>query len=98
MKTMLRCGGGGVNGRRHMRRLGSALTPDRSRPSRICGAIGPGRMTEAGPSMFTPLLVAVPVMAMGGALGEFLPSAGGAGEQQIGEIRAGDQQHQSNRA
>ena len=36
------------------------------------GAIGPGRMAEAGPPAFTPLLVAVPVMAMGGALGAVL--------------------------
>lgn len=33
------------------------------------GAIGPGRMADAGPPAFTPLLVAVPVMAVGGALG-----------------------------
>jgi hypothetical protein len=33
------------------------------------GGIGPGRMAEAGPPLFTPLLVAVPVLAMGGALG-----------------------------
>nr|WP_302477564.1 DUF6350 family protein [Aeromicrobium stalagmiti] len=36
------------------------------------GAIGPGRMAEAGPPTYTPLLVAVPVMAMGGALGALL--------------------------
>jgi len=36
------------------------------------GAIGPGRMSEAGPPIVTPLLVAVPVMAMGGALGAAL--------------------------
>ncbi|MEO6606629.1 MAG: DUF6350 family protein [Aeromicrobium sp.] len=36
------------------------------------GAIGPGRMADAGPPMLTPLLVAVPVMALGGALGAIL--------------------------
>ncbi|MBC7631198.1 DUF6350 family protein [Aeromicrobium sp.] len=36
------------------------------------GAIGPGRMVDAGPPLLTPLLVAVPVMAMGGALGGVL--------------------------
>lgn len=36
------------------------------------GAIGPGRMVDAGPPVFTPLLVAVPVMAVGGALGAAL--------------------------
>jgi hypothetical protein len=36
------------------------------------GAIGPGRLAEAGPPMFTPLLVAVPSMALGGALGAAL--------------------------
>lgn len=36
------------------------------------GAIGPGRMADAGPPMLAPLLVAVPVMAMGGALGAVL--------------------------
>lgn len=33
------------------------------------GAVGPGRLAEAGPPALTPLLVAVPVMAVGGALG-----------------------------
>ncbi len=33
------------------------------------GGIGPGRMADAGPPVLTPLLVAVPVLAMGGALG-----------------------------
>ena len=33
------------------------------------GGIGPGRMADAGPPALTPLLVAVPVLAMGGALG-----------------------------
>lgn len=36
------------------------------------GAIGPGRMADAGPPMLTPLMVAMPVMAMGGALGAVL--------------------------
>lgn len=36
------------------------------------GAVGPGRMADAGPPMLTPLLVAVPVMAMGGAIGAVL--------------------------
>lgn len=36
------------------------------------GSIGPGRMADAGPPAFTPLLVAVPVMALGGALGAAL--------------------------
>lgn len=36
------------------------------------GAIGPGRMADAGPPALTPLLVAVPVLAAGGALGAAL--------------------------
>jgi hypothetical protein len=36
------------------------------------GAIGPGRMAETGPPMFMPMLVAIPVMAVGGALGAAL--------------------------
>ncbi len=36
------------------------------------GSVGPGRMAEAGPPALTPLLVAVPVMALGGALGAML--------------------------
>lgn len=36
------------------------------------GAIGPGRMADAGPPPLTPLLVAVPVLAAGGALGAAL--------------------------
>ena len=36
------------------------------------GAVGPGRMADAGPPAFTPLLVAVPLMAVGGALGAVL--------------------------
>ena len=42
------------------------------------GGIGPGRMAEAGPPVFTPLLVAVPVLAMGGALGAVLAHYRGA--------------------
>ncbi len=42
------------------------------------GGIGPGRMTEAGPPVFSPLLVAVPVLAMGGALGAVLAHYRGA--------------------
>lgn len=36
------------------------------------GAIGPGRMADVGPPMLTPLLVAVPVLALGGAMGAAL--------------------------
>lgn len=36
------------------------------------GAIGPGRMAGVGPPLFTPLLVAVGVMAVGGAIGSAL--------------------------
>ncbi|MCW2770983.1 MAG: hypothetical protein JWR27_2416 [Aeromicrobium sp.] len=36
------------------------------------GAVGPGRMADAGPPPLTPLLVAVPVLAAGGALGAAL--------------------------
>lgn len=36
------------------------------------GAIGPGRMADVGPPLLTPLLVAVGVMAVGGALGSAL--------------------------
>ncbi|MGH3458057.1 cell division protein PerM [Aeromicrobium sp.] len=36
------------------------------------GGIGPGRMADAGPPFITPLLVAVPVMAVGGAAGAVL--------------------------
>ena len=42
------------------------------------GGIGPGRMAEAGPPAFTPSLVAVPVLAMGGALGAVLAHYRGA--------------------
>nr|MCW2728894.1 hypothetical protein [Aeromicrobium sp.] len=42
------------------------------------GAIGPGRLAEAGPPTFTPLLVAVPAMALGGALGAVLAHYRGA--------------------
>ncbi len=36
------------------------------------GAIGPGRMEQTGPAALTPLLVAVPVMAVGGGIGALL--------------------------
>jgi hypothetical protein len=36
------------------------------------GAVGPGRMADAGPPAFMPLLIAVPIMAVGGALGAVL--------------------------
>lgn len=36
------------------------------------GAIGPGRMADVGPPVMTPLLVAVPVLAVGAALGAVL--------------------------
>ncbi len=36
------------------------------------GAIGPGRMEQTGPSALTPLLVVLPVMAVGGAIGAVL--------------------------
>jgi hypothetical protein len=42
------------------------------------GGIGPGRMAEAGPPVLTPWLVAVPVLAMGGALGAVLAHYRGA--------------------
>ena len=42
------------------------------------GGIGPGRMAEAGPPLFTPLLVAGPVLAMGGAMGAVLAHYRGA--------------------
>ena len=42
------------------------------------GGIGPGRMADAGPPVLTPLLVAVPVLAMGGALGAVLAHYRGA--------------------
>ena len=46
------------------------------------GAVGPGRMADAGPPTLTPLLVAVPVMALGGALGAILGHYRGARAQQ----------------
>jgi hypothetical protein len=46
------------------------------------GGIGPGRMAEAGPPPFTPVLVAVPVLAAGGALGAVLAHYRGARAQQ----------------
>ncbi len=42
------------------------------------GGIGPGRMADAGPPVLTPLVVAVPVLAMGGALGAVLAHYRGA--------------------
>jgi hypothetical protein len=42
------------------------------------GAVGPGRLADAGPPLLTPLLVAVPVMALGGALGAVLSHYRGA--------------------
>jgi hypothetical protein len=36
------------------------------------GGFGPGRMADAGPPVLTPLLVAAPVLAVGGALGAVL--------------------------
>jgi hypothetical protein len=36
------------------------------------GAIGPGRMADTGPPALTPLLVALPVMAVGGGIGAVL--------------------------
>lgn len=46
------------------------------------GAVGPGRMADAGPPTLTPLLVAVPVMALGGALGAILGHYRGGRAQQ----------------
>jgi hypothetical protein len=42
------------------------------------GAVGPGRLADAGPPLLTPLLVAAPVMALGGALGAVLSHYRGA--------------------
>ncbi len=42
------------------------------------GGIGPGRMADVGPPAVTPLLVAVPVLAVGGALGAALAHYRGA--------------------
>ena len=42
------------------------------------GAVGPGRLAEAGPPLLTPLLVAVPVMAVGGGIGGVLAHYRGA--------------------
>lgn len=36
------------------------------------GALGPGRMMQAGPPALTPLLIAVPVLTMGGGIGAAL--------------------------
>lgn len=49
------------------------------------GGIGPGRMADAGPPLLTPLLVAVPVLAMGGALGAVLAHYRGARAPQQSE-------------
>ena len=49
------------------------------------GGIGPGRMADAGPPVLTPLLVAVPVLAMGGALGAVLAHYRGARAPQQSE-------------
>ncbi len=45
------------------------------------GGIGPGRMAEAGPPLLTPTLVAVPVLAAGGAIGAVLAHYRGARAQ-----------------
>ncbi|MEH3032972.1 MAG: DUF6350 family protein [Aeromicrobium erythreum] len=42
------------------------------------GAVGPGRLADAGPPVLTPLLVAVPVLALGGAVGAVLAHYRGA--------------------
>lgn len=47
------------------------------------GAIGPGRMAETGPSALTPLLVVLPVMAVGGAIGAALAHYRGEGVLQL---------------
>ena len=47
------------------------------------GAIGPGRMEQTGPSALTPLLVALPVMAVGGAIGAVLAHYRDAGVLQL---------------
>lgn len=46
------------------------------------GGIGPGRMADAGPPLLTPLLVAVPLLAAGGALGAVLAHYRGERAQQ----------------
>jgi len=52
------------------------------------GAIGPGRLADAGPPTFTPLLVAVPVMALGGALGAVLSHYRGARASRLSDTSA----------
>jgi len=47
------------------------------------GAIGPGRMADVGPPMLTPLLVVVPVLAVGGAMGAALGHYRGARASQL---------------
>ncbi len=42
------------------------------------GAVGPGRLADAGPPVLSPLLVAVPVLAAGGAIGAALAHYRGA--------------------
>lgn len=49
------------------------------------GGIGPGRMADAGPPLVTPLLVAVPVLAVGGAAGAVLAHYRGARAPQRSE-------------
>lgn len=52
------------------------------------GAIGPGRMADAGPPPFTPLLVAVAVMTLGGALGAVLNHYRGARASRPSDTRS----------
>lgn len=52
------------------------------------GAVGPGRLAEAGPPLFTPLLVAVAAMALGGALGAVLNHYRGARASRPSDTRA----------
>lgn len=46
------------------------------------GGIGPGRMADAGPPPVTPLVIAIPVLAAGGALGSWGSSAVAARREQ----------------
>ncbi len=59
------------------------------------GAVGPGRMADAGPPMLSPLLVAVPVMALGGALGALLGHY--RGDRATNPFRAGTEATSSRR-
>lgn len=52
------------------------------------GAVGPGRLTEAGPPTFTPLLIAVGAMALGGALGAVLNHYRGARASRPSDTRS----------